>query len=142
MVVPSLSCKPDSGIVPSSTSNFLDRFPTLVFDDDSEDENSPPPTHVPPISPALILPRCVRLICEAAGDLAGDPRGQCRTRSQFQRASSLLAQVSKNHDPETFAKASENPDWDAAMDEEHRSLMANDTLGSCSSSKRKKTCQM
>ena len=41
-----------------------------------------------------------------------------------------MAQVSENHDPETFAEASEasgNPDWDAAMDEEYRSLMANDT---------------
>ena len=38
-----------------------------------------------------------------------------------------MAQVSKNHDPETFAEALRNPDWDAAMDEEYRSLMANDT---------------
>ena len=36
--VPSLACEPDSVIVPSSSSsNFLDRFPTLVSDDDSED---------------------------------------------------------------------------------------------------------
>ena len=47
---------------------------------------------------------------------AGDPRDQRRTRSQFQRASSLLAQVSKNHDSNFFAEASGNPDWDAAMD--------------------------
>ena len=38
-----------------------------------------------------------------------------------------MAQVSENHDPETFAKASGNPDWGAAMDEEYRSLIANDT---------------
>ena len=38
-----------------------------------------------------------------------------------------MAQVSENHDPENFAEASGNPDWDAAMDEEYRSLMANDT---------------
>ena len=38
-----------------------------------------------------------------------------------------MAQVFKNHDPKTFAKASRNPYWDAAMDEEYRSLMANDT---------------
>ena len=38
-----------------------------------------------------------------------------------------MAQVSENHDPETFAKASGNLDWDAAMDEDYRSLMANDT---------------
>ena len=53
--------------------------------------------------------------------------GQRRTRSQFQRASSLLAQVFENHDPENFAEASGNPDWDATMDEEYRSLMANDS---------------
>ena len=38
-----------------------------------------------------------------------------------------MDQVFKNHDPETFAEASGNLDWDAAMDEEYRSLMANDT---------------
>ena len=87
-------------IVPSSSSsNFLDRFPTPVSDDDSEDVNPPLPSRVPPIAPAPILPRWVRSTCEAAGD----PRDQRRTRSQFQRASSLLAQVYENHDLETFA---------------------------------------
>ena len=38
-----------------------------------------------------------------------------------------MAQVFENHDPETFAEASGNPYWDAAMDEEYHSLMANDT---------------
>ena len=56
MVMPSLASEPDSEIVPSSTSNFLDRFPTPVFDDDSEDENPPPPAHVPPVAPAPMLP--------------------------------------------------------------------------------------
>ena len=81
--VPSLACEPDSTIVPYSTSNFLDRFPTPFFDDDSEDENPAPPTHVPPITLAPILPRWVCSTCEVAGDLAGDPRDQCRTHSQF-----------------------------------------------------------
>ena len=43
--VPSLACEPDSAIVPSSSSsssNFLDKFPTPVSDDDSEDENTTP----------------------------------------------------------------------------------------------------
>ena len=37
--VSSLACEPDSAIVPSSSSSssFLDRFPTPVLDDDSED---------------------------------------------------------------------------------------------------------
>jgi hypothetical protein len=34
-----------------------------------------------------------------------------------------LAQVSKTHDPETFAKASGHPDWDTTMNEEYHSLM-------------------
>jgi hypothetical protein len=50
-----------------------------------------------------------------------------------------LAQVSETHDPETFAEASGHPDWDTTMNEEYRSLMEN-ALGSCTSSKRKKTC--
>ena len=110
--VPSLACEPNSVIVPySSSSNFLEKFPTIVSDDDSEDENPPPPAYVPPIAPASILPRWVCSTCEAAGDLVGDPRDQRRTRSQFQRASSLLAQVFENHDPETFTEASRNPNW-------------------------------
>ena len=77
--VPSLAYDPDSANVPSSPSNFLNRFPTPISDDDSEDENPPPLAHVPPV-----LPRWVRSICEAAGDLVNDPRDQCRTSSQFQ----------------------------------------------------------
>ena len=38
-----------------------------------------------------------------------------------------MAQVFKNHDPETFAEASGNPNWDTSMDEEYHSLMVNDT---------------
>ena len=65
----------DSAIVPSSSSsNFLDRFPTPVSNDDSEDENPPLPAHVPPIAPTPILPRWVRSTHEATGDLAGDTR--------------------------------------------------------------------
>ena len=107
-----MACEPDSAIVPSSSSsNFLDRFPTSVSGDNSEDENPPRPVHVPPISLAPMPPRWVRSTCEAAGDLAGDPRDQRQTRSQFHQVSSLLAQVFENHDPETFAEASGNPDW-------------------------------
>ena len=78
--VPFLACKPDSTIVPSSSSSFLDRFPTPVSDDDSEDENPPLPAHVPPIALAPILPQWVHSTCEVAGDL----RDQHRTHSQFQ----------------------------------------------------------
>ena len=81
--VPSLACELDSVIVPSSSSSssFLDRFPTPVSDDDSEDENPPSPAHVPPIALAPILPRWVCSTCEVVGDLAGDPRDQRRTCS-------------------------------------------------------------
>ena len=72
--VPSLACEPDSAIVPSSysSSNFLDRFPTLVSNDDNEDENPPPPTHFPPVSPAQLLPRWVRTTFEVTCDIFYD----------------------------------------------------------------------
>ena len=68
-----------SVIVPYSSSysfNFLDRFPTPISNDDSEDENPPPPAHVPPIAPAPMPPRWVHSTCEAVGDLASDPGDQ------------------------------------------------------------------
>ena len=85
--VPSLACELDSVIVPyysSSSSNFLDRFPTPVSNDDSEDKNPPLPTHIPPIAPAPMLHPWVHSTCEAASDFADDPRDQLQTRSQFQ----------------------------------------------------------
>ena len=46
----------------------------------------------------------------------------------FQKAENLLlAQVSENYDPDTFAEASGHPTWDATMKEEYKSLLANDT---------------
>ena len=77
-------------------------------DDESEDDNPPPPSQDPPSAPPL--PKWVRATRDAAGDLAGDPTDQRRTRSQFDRASSLLAQASVNNDPDTFAEASSHPD--------------------------------
>jgi hypothetical protein len=109
-IVPSLVCAPSSAFVPSYD---------LVSssDDDSEDENPPPPAHPHPdesfeLEPTLAppLPRWVCSTREATGDLVGDPADQRRTRSQFQRASSLLAQVSETHDPKTFVEASGHPD--------------------------------
>jgi hypothetical protein len=44
----------------------------------------------------------------------------------LQQASSLLAQVSKTRDPKTFAEGFGHLDWDTTMNEEYRSLMAND----------------
>jgi hypothetical protein len=79
-------------------------------DDESEDENPPLPTDTPPDesfepeqAPVPPLTIWVRSTREATGDLVGDPSNQRRTHSRFQRASSLLAQVSESHDPKTFA---------------------------------------
>eukprot|EP00253_Pinus_taeda_P011894 PITA_11894 len=94
-------------------------------DDESEDDNPPPPSQDPPSAPSL--PKWVQATRNAAGDLACDPTDQRRTRSQFERASSLLAQVLANYDPDTFAEASGHAHWDAAMNEEYHSLLANDT---------------
>eukprot|EP00253_Pinus_taeda_P002954 PITA_02954 len=90
-------------------------------DDESEDDNPPPPSQDPQ------LPTWIRATRDAAGDLVGDPTDQQHTRSQFERASSLLAQAPVNHDPDTFAEASGRPHWEAAMNEEYHSLSANDT---------------
>eukprot|EP00253_Pinus_taeda_P010955 PITA_10955 len=79
----------------------------------------------PPSAPRL--PKWVCSTQDAAGALGGDPTDQRHTHSQFDRGSSLLAQALENYDPNTFAEASGHPDWDAAMNEEYRSLFANDT---------------
>jgi hypothetical protein len=84
--VPSSAYEPSLAVVPSSVS-ILDSS----SDDDSEDENPTLPTDIPPDdsfeleqAPVPPLPRWVHSIREAAGDVAGDPSDQCRTRSQFQ----------------------------------------------------------
>jgi hypothetical protein len=61
------------------------------------------------------------------GGLVGDPSYQRGMHSQFQQASSLLAQVSETHDPKTFVEDLVHPNWDTTMNEEYCSLMANDT---------------
>jgi hypothetical protein len=115
---------------------FPSSVPILVssLDDDSEDENPPPLSHLPPNesfepkpSPTPPLPRWVLSTQEVVGDLVGDPSYQHRTRSQFQQASSLLAQVSETHDPETFEKSSGHQYWNTTMNEEYCSLIENDT---------------
>jgi hypothetical protein len=115
--------------VPSSVSTLVSSS-----DDESEDDNPPLPTDIPPDesfepepAPYPLLPRWVCSTREAAGDFVSDPSDQHQTRSQFQRASSLLSQVSKTHDPETFAEALGHLDWDTTMNEEYHSLMENDT---------------
>ena len=86
-----LAYDPDLAVVPSYYS-FLGSTPSSYdsLDTDSDDEIPPPP--VPP--PAPNLPRWVHSTREVVGDLASDAPDQHRTCSQFQRASSLLAQVS------------------------------------------------
>jgi hypothetical protein len=101
--VPSLACEPNSTIVPSSSCDSSSAFvPSSIMvsssGDDSEEENPPLPTHLPPYesfepepTPAPPLPRWVCSTREATGDLVGDPSDQRQTRSQFQRASYALA---------------------------------------------------
>eukprot|EP00253_Pinus_taeda_P007436 PITA_07436 len=105
--------------IPSTSKNISSS------DDDSEDENPPPPSQDPPSSPQC--PKWVRATRYAAGALASDPTDQRRTRFQFNRASFLLAQASTNYNLDTFAEASGHSDWDTTMNEEYRSLLANDT---------------
>lgn len=94
-------------------------------DDESKDDNPPPPSQNPPSSPQL--PKWVCATQDATGTLVGDPTDQRRTRSQFDRASSLMAQASVNYDSDTFEEASSHPCWDTTMNEKYRSLLANDT---------------
>jgi len=76
--------------IPSTSENIP------CSDDESEDDNPPPPSRDTPLAPPL--PKCV---C-ATRDEIGDPTDQFCTHSQFDRSSSLLAQASTNYDPETF----------------------------------------
>eukprot|EP00253_Pinus_taeda_P027031 PITA_27031 len=93
--------------------------------DDSEGDNPTPPSQDPPSAPQL--PKWVYATEDAIGALGGDPTDQQRTRSQFDRFSSLLDQALANYDHDTFAEPSGHPDWDVAMTEEYRSLLGNDT---------------
>jgi hypothetical protein len=122
--VPSSACERSSVPIMVSSSD----------DDDNEDENPPLHAHLlldesieHELAPAPQLFRWVCSTQKVVGDLVGDPSDQHRTCLEFQRASSLLAQVSEICDPETFAEASSHPDWDTVMNEEHHFLMANDT---------------
>jgi hypothetical protein len=93
--VPSLACEPNSVVVPSSTCEPSSTFvPSSILvsssDGNSEDENPPPPAHLPPNdsfepepAQAPPLPRWVHSTREATGDLFGDPSDQRQTRSQF-----------------------------------------------------------
>jgi len=108
---------------PLSISSTFENISPL--DDESEDDNPPTPSQDPSSAPQL--PKWVRATRDAAGTLLGGPTYQQRTRSMFDRASSLLAQALANYDHDTFAEASSHLDWDTAMNEEYRSLLENDT---------------
>jgi hypothetical protein len=102
--------------------------------DDIDDENPPPPTHLPlddPIEHELALETplliWVRSTQEVVGDITNDPSYKRRTRSQFQRASSILDQFLETRDLETFVKDSSHLDWDTIMNKEYQSLLENDT---------------
>eukprot|EP00253_Pinus_taeda_P025164 PITA_25164 len=105
--------------IPSTSENIPSTYA------DSEDDNPSSSSWDPSSTPQL--PKWARFTRDAAISLAGDPTDQRRTRSQFDRASYLLAQTSANYDPHTFGKVSGHLHWDATMNEEYHSLLANDT---------------
>jgi hypothetical protein len=114
--------------------SFVPILVSSSSNDDSEDENPPAPTHLPPDesiehepAPAPSLPRWVRSTREAVGDLVGDPSDQRRTRSQFQRTLLFWLKFQRLMIQRHLQKASGHPDWDTTMNEEYRSLMENDT---------------
>ena len=125
--MPSLAYDPDLAVVPFSSS-LLNNTPNISLDIDSDDENPPLSISQPAPTPLTTswLRQWVRSTREYIVDLAGDPTNQHQTRSQFQRASSLLDQVLENYDLDTFAEASGHLAWDVAMKEEYNSLLAND----------------
>jgi hypothetical protein len=88
--LPSSSCELDLMYVPSS-SYCIHSTPSLVtsLDDETNDENPPLSTPVPPL--ATQLSQWVCFTREATGDLVCDPIDQSQTHSHFQKASSLLA---------------------------------------------------
>ena len=95
--MPPLACKPNLAYVPPlSLSSIFNSIPSSS-DDDSEDDNPPPAREIVPYTPPF--PRWVRSTWDAAGFLAGDPADRRHARSQFERASSLLAQVPEKLDP-------------------------------------------
>eukprot|EP00253_Pinus_taeda_P021565 PITA_21565 len=118
-----LESKSEKYVPPLSIPSTFENISSL--DDDRKDKNPPPPSQDPPSTPQL--PKWVCTTRDAVDALASDPTYQRHTHSQFDRASSLLAQASTNYDPHTFAEASGHPNWDATMNEEYRSLLANDT---------------
>ena len=99
---------------PLSISSIFYSIPSSS-DDFSEDENPQPPPQDIPSAPHL--PIWVRSTRDATGSLIGDLADRRHTRSQFERASSLLAQVPENLDPKTFEEASGHLYWNEAMNE-------------------------
>eukprot|EP00253_Pinus_taeda_P003534 PITA_03534 len=110
-------------LIPFKSKNVIVRRDVKF--DENKSSYEPSSAHVPPLSISSTFEHISSSDDES--DLAGDPTDQRRTCSRFKRASSLLAQVSANYDPDTFVEASGHPDWDAAMNEEYHSLLADDT---------------
>ena len=111
--MPPLACEPDSAYVPPlSISSIFDDI-NSSSDDESEDENPPSPLEDIPSAPKLLI--WVWSCWDATGSLPGDPVDRRHTCSQFEEASSLLAQVPENHDLDTFEESSGHPDWNEAM---------------------------
>eukprot|EP00253_Pinus_taeda_P020551 PITA_20551 len=111
-------------LIPLKSKNVIIR--RYVKFDDNISDYEPSSANVPPLYISSTFEN-ISSSDDDTGALAGDPIDQRHTRSQFDRSSSLLAQASVNYDLDTFAEALGHPDWDATMNEEYHSLLANDT---------------
>lgn len=116
----SSSYKPSSMDVPYSyISPPFGTTPILIsfLDYYNEDGNPPLPTHPSP-TPASPLPKWVCLAWEVASNIFNVHLYQLHKHSYFQEASSLLAQISNNYDPNTFEELYSHLDWHASMNKE------------------------
>ena len=103
---------------------FVENDDSDLFDGDEfiSDPNSP------------TSPKWAAKTLHAAGELAGDPNGPRRTRSQFENGlcmkDPMFAEkcyLMVDSDPQTYEEAAGDPRWKTAMKEEFRSLQKSNT---------------
>jgi hypothetical protein len=90
-----------------------------------------------PTSKLQQMPKWAQSTLQAVGNLAGDPLDSRRTRSQHVDPSHVLSAseptmpihcyMVQSFDPHTYNEAIGNPLWEAVMQEEHDSLLENQT---------------
>jgi hypothetical protein len=90
-----------------------------------------------PASELQQMPKWARSTLQEARNLAGDPLDSRRNRSQhvdpshvlstYEPAMSMYFYMVQSFDPHTYNEVVGNPLWEAAMQEEHESLLENHT---------------